>query len=148
MTREFTGKHFALIMVIGFGIVMAVNFTMARYATSGFSGVVVENSYVASQKYNGWLEQARAQDRLGWNGPVSRTADGALLLEAPAIPAGAEVRAELRRPIGQREEIAVALAPDGSGRFVSAETVAPGRWTVRMIVTANGHAVRFETEVQ
>ncbi|MFN4113983.1 MAG: FixH family protein [Sphingomonadaceae bacterium] len=148
MTREFTGKHFALIMVIGFGIVMAVNFTMAGYATSGFSGVVVENSYVASQKYNGWLEQAREQGKLGWNGPVSRTADGALLLDAPAIPAGAEVRAELRRPIGVREELAVVLEADGSGRFVSTEPVAPGRWTVRMIVTANGQAVRFETEVQ
>lgn len=148
MTREFTGKRFALIMVIGFGIVIAVNFTMAGYATSGFSGVVVENSYVASQKYNGWLEQAREQDKLGWSGPVIRTGEGALLLEAPAIPAGAKVRAELRRPLGQREEIAFPLNADGAGRYVSAAAVAPGRWTVRVNVTANGQSVRFETEVQ
>lgn len=147
MNRPFTGKHFTAIMVAGFGIVVAVNFTMAGYATSGFSGVVVENSYVASQKFNGWLEDAREQGQLGWNGPVTRDPSGRIMLEAPGIPAGAEVRAELRRPIGRREDTAVTLAADGSGRFLSQQPVAPGRWTVRVIVTAEGRTVRFESEV-
>ena len=45
--RPFTGRHMAAIMVAFFGVVIAVNVYMARLATSTFTGVVVENSYVA-----------------------------------------------------------------------------------------------------
>lgn len=148
MTRKFTGWHFTTIMVIGFGIVMAVNFTMASLATGGFSGVVVENSYVASQKYNGWLEAARAQDKLGWSGKLARDAQSRLVLEAPAIPAGAEVRAQLRRPVGQPDTTELALVADGSGQFRSDQAIAPGRWIVRMVITADGQTVRFEDQVE
>lgn len=147
MTRTFTGRHFTAIMVGGFGIVIAVNFTMAHYATSGFSGVVVENSYVASQKFNGWMEDARAQEQLGWHGAIGRDAQSRLALEAPTIPAGAEVRAEVRRPLGKAESATLALAADGTGRHVSTDPLAPGRWIVRIVVTANGQTVRFEDQV-
>lgn len=147
MTRTFTGRHFAAIMVGGFGIVMAVNFTMAHYATSGFSGVVVENSYVASQKFNGWMDEARAQQRLGWHGALSRDAQGRLVLDAPGIPDGAQVTAELRRPIGQRETAALTLQADSAGRFVSPQALTPGRWIARVAITAEGQTVRFESEV-
>ena len=40
--REFTGRDMALVLVGGFGIVVAVNFFMASLATGGFHGVVVE----------------------------------------------------------------------------------------------------------
>jgi nitrogen fixation protein FixH len=52
---ELTGRKVAAIFVVFFGVIMAVNFTMASFASSTFGGVVVKNSYVASQKYNGWL---------------------------------------------------------------------------------------------
>ena len=53
---EFTGRHMAMILVTFFGIVIAVNITMARYASSTFGGLVVDNIYVASLNFNGWLE--------------------------------------------------------------------------------------------
>ena len=65
MTKKFTGKHMATILVLGFGVVVAVNFTMASLATNGFSGVVVENSYVASQAGRGG---AAGSHRLGPEG--------------------------------------------------------------------------------
>ena len=46
MRREFTGRDMAMVMVAGFGVVVAVNFYMASLAIGGFGGVVVENSYV------------------------------------------------------------------------------------------------------
>lgn len=147
MTRTFTGKHFTAIMVVGFGIVMAVNFTMAHYATSGFSGVVVENSYVASQKFNTWIDEAREQEKLGWHGALSRDDQAKLVLDAPGIPAGAQVQAELRRPIGRHETTNVTLLADGAGRFVSPEALSPGRWIARIVVTAADQTVRFESEV-
>lgn len=147
MTRTFTGKHFSAIMVVGFGIVMAVNFTMAHYATSGFSGVVVENSYVASQKFNGWMDEARTQKELGWHGALSRDTQSKLVLDAPEIPAGAQVLGELRRPIGKAESLVLTLTADGDGQFRSADAMPAGRWIVRIIVTANGQTVRFEDQV-
>ena len=40
--------------------------------SSTFGGVVVENSYVASQDFNGWLDEARAERALGWDADVGR----------------------------------------------------------------------------
>jgi nitrogen fixation protein FixH len=51
----FTGRHMAITIVGFFLVVIVVNLAMARMATSTFGGVVVENSYVASQHYNRWL---------------------------------------------------------------------------------------------
>jgi len=61
MTKRFTGWHMTGILLGFFGIIVAVNFTMATLATRTFGGVVVQNSYVASQRYNEWLKAARAQ---------------------------------------------------------------------------------------
>jgi hypothetical protein len=64
--RPFTGRHMAMIMIAFFGVVIAVNVLMARFAVSTFGGVVVENSYVASQHFNRWLDEARVEGR--WAG--------------------------------------------------------------------------------
>ena len=64
MTRRFTGWHMTAIMFAFFGVVVSVNMLMATLATRTFGGTVVENSYVASQSFNRWLAEARAQDRL------------------------------------------------------------------------------------
>ena len=64
--RKFTGWHMTGILVAFFGVVVTVNIVMARAAIGTFGGTVVENSYVASQKFNGWLDQAKAQDKMGW----------------------------------------------------------------------------------
>jgi len=42
--KPFTGRHMLAVLVGFFGVVIAVNFIMASYATSTFGGVVVENS--------------------------------------------------------------------------------------------------------
>ena len=58
MTRQFTGRHMLAILIAFFGTVIAVNMVMAVLATRTFGGLVVENSYVATRQFNGWLEQA------------------------------------------------------------------------------------------
>jgi nitrogen fixation protein FixH len=67
MTRRFTGRHMLAAMLAFFGVILAVNMAMATLATRTFGGVVVENSYVASQEFNAWLAAARAQRKLGWS---------------------------------------------------------------------------------
>ena len=59
--RPFTGYHMTAILVAFFGVVIVVNFVMARYAVATFGGTVVDNSYVASQEFNGWLKGLTVQ---------------------------------------------------------------------------------------
>src|SRR5688572_23668188 len=103
MTGKFTGRHMTFILIGFFGIVMAVNFTMARYASSTFGGTVVDNSYVASQKFNGWLAEARKERALGWSVAVARNSDGrvAVVLHRRDVSAGeANIAATARHPLG------------------------------------------------
>ncbi|EQB08879.1 hypothetical protein L286_01110, partial [Sphingobium sp. HDIP04] len=77
------------ILAAFFAVVIAVNMLMATVAVRSFGGTVVENSYVASQKFNGWLAQARAQQRLGWRDAVTLDAErrvGLALKDANGAP--------------------------------------------------------------
>src|SRR3546814_8186701 len=49
----FTGWHMLGAMLLFFGIVISVNLYMAWQATRSWSGLVVENTYIASQEFNG-----------------------------------------------------------------------------------------------
>ena len=62
---EFTGRHMLAAMLAFFGVIIAVNITMAVFAQTSWTGFVVRNSYVASQEFNGKVAAARAQAALG-----------------------------------------------------------------------------------
>ncbi|HLA02420.1 MAG TPA: FixH family protein, partial [Aestuariivirga sp.] len=47
MIRTFTGWHMAAITISFFAVIIAVNLTLAVFASSSWSGLVVANSYVA-----------------------------------------------------------------------------------------------------
>ena len=144
---EFTGRHMALVLVIGFGIVAAVNFFMASLAVGGFHGVVVENSYVASQKFNTWLAEAEKARALGWEVRPGRGDDGHLLVETADVPAGADIGAELRRPLGEQEFASLVFDPLPDGRYRSREPIAEGRWIVRLTITAGDDVWTGESEL-
>lgn len=64
---KLTGWHFLAIMLCFFGTIIAVNVVFVTSALDAFSGLVVKNSYVASQFYNEKIEQAEQQKSLGWD---------------------------------------------------------------------------------
>ncbi|TIY08576.1 MAG: cytochrome oxidase, partial [Mesorhizobium sp.] len=70
-TREFTGRHMLTTILAFFGVVIAVNLTMATFASTSWTGLVVENTYVASQQFNQKAEEGRAQAALGWTGKLT-----------------------------------------------------------------------------
>ncbi|MDR2858255.1 MAG: FixH family protein [Novosphingobium sp.] len=147
--RPFTGRHMAAIMVGFFAVVIAVNLFMAREASATFGGVVVENSYVASQHFNRWLDEAHAEDALGWQAALSRRRDGRVVLAltgSGAVPD--RVTAIARHPLGRQPDFALDFAPDGAGRLVSAEVLPAGRWRLRLEVRAKGKLWRSEGEVR
>ena len=64
MTREFTGWHMLGLMVGGFGIIIAVNLTLAWNAIATFPGLETRNSYVISQSFQA---DRAAQNALQWD---------------------------------------------------------------------------------
>jgi nitrogen fixation protein FixH len=145
--KPFTGRHFAAILVAGFAVVMCVNFYMASRAVAGFHGTVVDNSYVASQRFNEWLDKAETARGLGWSAEAMREDTGHVLVTASGVPEGAVVSAELRRPIGKREYANLDFEALGEGRFRSSETVKEGRWTMRLFIDADGQQLAQEGEL-
>jgi nitrogen fixation protein FixH len=144
----FTGRHMAGVLIVGFGIVVAVNFYMASLAVGGFHGVVVENSYVASQKFNGWMEEAESARALGWEAQASREDAGFVVITAKGVPAGAEMQAELRRPLGDHEFASLTFEALGDGVYRSTAPVDEGRWTMRLFIEAGGKRWAEESELK
>lgn len=132
MKGEFTGRHMAMVVVSGFGVIIAINLVMATLAVRGFGGVVVENSYVASQEFNGWLDAAREQDALGWAADLERQPDDRLRLSTTGVPAGSKITARLRRPLGRPETIDLPFAAVAPDSYLSRTPVPSGRWIVRI----------------
>src|SRR5690606_31679205 len=56
----FTGWHMFGAMVLFFGVIISVNLYMAWQATHTWSGLVVKNTYIASQEFNGKVAEAKA----------------------------------------------------------------------------------------
>ena len=146
--RPFTGKHITAILVACFGIVVAVNFTMASLASSTFGGEVVENSYVASQNFNRWLDEAKAEEALGWKVSASRRPDGRVAATLGAVPGYPTVTAMARHPLGRMPDTSLTFVRSASGIWVSRQVLPEGRWTLRFDVAAQGQTWRGEEEVQ
>lgn len=144
----FTGRHMAITIVGFFLVVIVVNMVMARLATSTFGGVVVENSYVASQHYNRWLAEARAQDALGWDATASRLPDGRVTLALSGLPQGPVTATVIaRHPLGRLPERRLVLTGPGDARLISAEALPAGRWRLRIELAAAGRDWRKEQDL-
>jgi nitrogen fixation protein FixH len=148
MEGPFTGRHMTAILVGFFGVVIAVNLLMARYATSTFGGIVVENTYVASQEFNGWLDDARQQRALGWDAVTTWRPDNRLAVQLSGVPEGASVAAIAHHPLGRLPDRELAFAPNGEHRFLSTGTLPAGRWLLRLEVTAGNQTWRRQEELR
>lgn len=145
---QLTGRKMTAIFVAFFGVIMVVNFTMAHFASSTFGGVVVENSYVASQHYNKWLDEAAVQRKLGWSATLSRLPDGRVALRFSGAPDGLKVSAVARHPLGHAPDQALAFTRAADGAYVSTKAAAPGRWMLRIAAQQGGNIWREEQELR
>ena len=146
---RFTGKHMALVMVGFFGVVVGVNMLLASFAVSTFSGVVVENSYVASQGFNKLLGAAKADQALGWKLELARGTGGAVrftLRDASgALLQGAEVHAQADHPLGAKRP-PVMLTTKEIAPGVYEALLAGGRWHVAVEVRSGGQVWHAESD--
>lgn len=145
----FTGRHMAAIMIAFFGVVIAVNVMMARFAIGTFGGVVVENSYVASQHFNRWLDEAKQEKTLGWKAVASHEGSGPVQIAVSGTPAGAvQVQAVARHPLGRLPDQAMTFSQTPDGTFVSQQTLPAERWRLRIAVNAGGKVWRTEEDIR
>ncbi|GAY24039.1 FixH family protein [Sphingobium fuliginis] len=149
--RRFTGWHMTAILVAFFAVVIAVNMLMATVAVRSFGGTVVENSYVASQKFNGWLAEARAQKRLGWRDAVTLDAArhvGLTLADARGAPvAGGQVTAVAQHPLGRTPDLLLAFRETAPGVYASDRALPEGRWQIRFDLHLAGREEHLLREV-
>jgi len=137
--KPFTGKHFLMIMIAFFGVIIAVNLTMAVLATRSWTGLVVQNSYVASQEFNDHLAKSRAQVKLGWSAPLGLTPDEAVVeaRDANGRPIeGAEVVLILKRSITDRDDATVRLDEVAPGLYRADLDLAPVQWDTSLRITS------------
>ncbi len=139
MTKRFTGWHMTGILLVFFGIIVAVNLAMATLATRTFGGVVVQNSYVASQRYNEWLKAARAQAELGWKAEAHLDPERRVTVEVSA--AGAVVTGHAAHPLGREADVPLEFS--GVRSFRSGKALPAGRWKVHILVRRGAEQARL-----
>lgn len=138
------GRHVAAMFVGFFAVIIAVNVLMASYAVRGFGGTVVDNSYVASQRFNEWLAMARRQDARGWRQQTRLDAGRHLVLtlDGPsATPTSVAATAE--HPLGRTADIPLRFEVQADGQWRAVTPLPTGRWIIHWTVQADGHAMRF-----
>lgn len=132
---KFTGRKALAVIISAFGVIIAVNLVMAYFAVNTFSGLVVRNSYIASQ---GFDETRNAQEALGWNVEVSH--DDASLRIAITGPEGITVRPDsldvtVGRPTTDRDDLLLDMQSTPSG-YAALAPLAPGNWRIEIAATA------------
>lgn len=151
MTARFTGWHMLATMIGFFGVVIAVNVVMASDAIRTFGGTVVDNSYVATTQYNGWLAEGRKQEREGWQAAPAADAVGKISLRlsrAGRAIDGASVTIVANHPVGLVAERSFRLHAVGGGMYRSDDRLPRGRWLVRIEVNAGAENAAFDDEIR
>lgn len=151
MTRSFTGWHMAAILVAFFGVVVAVNLIMARYAIDTFGGTVVDNSYVASQNYNRWLAEADTQAKLGWAPKVSL--DPArrvkLIILKDEVPiANVAATGVAIHPLGRAASIPLTFTSTSNGTLLANQDLPIGRWRVQLSLRKGADILKLDQPIQ
>jgi len=132
---QFTGWHMLALMIAFFGVIISVNVFMAISATRTWTGLVVENSYVASQEFNEKLANARAQEAAGWQGGLDYKS-GVLtftLIEGAKPLEPVEVIVSVARPIGTEGEQRLTLTRNPSGAYTTPLTLEDGVWVASIV---------------
>ena len=150
-TREFTGWHMLGVLFLFFGTIISVNLVLAWFAATSWTGLVVKNSYVASQEFNEVTAERRRGAQLGWKSQVSYK-DGIFSVTLSGRDGKpAEVRAltaMLGRPATNRDDQLLLLTQAGGSTHEAAAQLGPGMWQADLTGdSVDGtrwfHSVRF-----
>ena len=139
--KPFTGRHMLVIILAFFGVIIAVNMTLAVLASRSWTGLEVRNSYVASQDYNAKLAVADRQRARGWKSKLMHDGDTLTLTVTTSsgnAVRGAKIDAMLLRPVQQSDDRVVAFQETVPGIYRAMVPTQLGSWDVDVQVRAPG----------
>lgn len=128
---RFTGWHMFGVLGLFFGVTIMVNIALAVFASGSWTGLIVKNSYVASQSYNERLANDERQASLGWVGTfVYDNATVTLqIVDAAGNPVAVDsVFVTLRRPATEQQDHQIQLNRVATGFFSIQHPLATGLW--------------------
>ena len=153
-TTHFTGRHMAAVMGLFFGTIIAVNLTMAFFATSTWSGLVVSNPYVEGQRFDSVTATRKRQAARGWS-IDSTYADGRFAVslvdrDRQPVQAGT-VSAKIGRPATEQQDRTLSLQPLPGGGYGAETELTRGLWDADVTVAMPGadiweKRIRFHVE--
>jgi len=148
---EFTGWHMLLSMLAFFGVIISVNVTMAVLAGHSWTGLVVKNSYVASQHFNEDLAEARRQAARGWTSKLvyGEQQFAFTLKDRDGQPVVLDdLKVSVGRPASEMQDRTVALRHVGDGGYRGDVALGPGIWMVRITGGVGEHAYRRDRRIE
>lgn len=129
VVRPLTGWHVLAMFVAFFGVIIAVNITMAWKAISTFPGLEVENGYVASQSFDA---EMAAQKGLKWTlKPKYDTGSNELRLAFTGADGAPVTVGALSVLVGRTTEASDDITPvfaEVDGVYVAPAKLALGKW--------------------
>jgi Predicted integral membrane protein linked to a cation pump len=145
----FTGWHMVGVMCLFFGTIISVNFYMAWQATHTWSGLVVKNTYIASQEFNGKVAEAKALAATGVVGTLD--IDGSDILYRLSGAGEKAVAADgmtlsFKRPVGEDQDFNLSLEPQGEGVFSARHELPGGTWIVEAEAVRDGKRILHHTQ--
>lgn len=140
--REFTGRHFLAIMIGFFAVVLAANMTMVYFARHSWTGLVVANSYVASQEFDTNTKKMEAMAAMDVHPEVTFDAGTLRVVlhtrSGEPVPAR-NVKLSIGRPSNEGQDRVVDMAERASGVFEAPQDLAHGQWTGMVTAELPGH---------
>ncbi|MGI9351351.1 MAG: FixH family protein [Rhizobiaceae bacterium] len=146
---RFTGKHMWLAMIGFFGVIISVNLTLAYLASGSWTGLVVKNSYVASQKFNEQLESAKKQRALGLSSEFSYQGGSisfVLKNKNGQVITAKNLVAEIGRPAFEQLDQKLSFLPARDNRYALPVNLEPGIWRLR--ITGNVDEFIYRRDVR
>lgn len=152
------GWWYPYIFVAGFGVVVAVNGTLAYFASSTFTGLWTQNAFDKGVAYNQNLALAAQQAAMGWTVETTVTPIAGEQLRAQIAISyadrdgrpveGLEVAGEIKRPTISGHDFQTSLAAIGSGTYAATlDLPLAGVWDLTVVALGGDasyqHAQRF-----
>lgn len=147
---EFTGYHMFAIICMFFGTIISVNMVLAYNAGATWTGLVVKNTYVASQFFNEKTKILEQQQALGWTSDVTYT-DGQIRItltdQDGAFIQSAALSAKIGHPAHESNDHKVSFTQIGE-LYVAETDLSGGLWQIDLSVLAqNGQAWNKSTRL-
>jgi len=130
---RFTGWHMWALAIAFFGVIIGVNIWLAVASATSWTGMVVEDSYIAGQQFETQRKAHDAQVKAGWT-PDFLYLPGAarlVIVDGGGHPVNlGDVKVLINRPVGGHEDQSLALSRQPDGSYAAPVTLPLGAWDV------------------